>query len=75
VPHVPCGTEEEPLPEKARNTDQRGESGVTTYEQLFKSLIMGADQELTPKGDIAYFVIPFAHMSVVADRFGVELHD
>jgi hypothetical protein len=48
---------------------------MTDAERIFKSLIMGADQELTPKGDVAYFVIPFAHMAVVADRYGVELHD
>jgi hypothetical protein len=48
---------------------------MSDAERIFKSLIMGADQELTPKGDVAYFVIPFAHMAVVADRYGVELHD
>jgi hypothetical protein len=48
---------------------------MPSYEQLFKSLIAGADIELTPNGDVRFYVVPFAHMAVVADRYGVEIHD
>jgi hypothetical protein len=44
MPHVPYGAEEEPLQEKARNADQRGQSGVTSYEQLLKSLITAHEE-------------------------------
>jgi hypothetical protein len=48
---------------------------MSDAERIFKSLIAGADIELTPNGDIRFYVVPFAHMAVVADRYGVELHD
>lgn len=48
---------------------------MSDAERIFRSLINGADIELTPNGDIRFYVVPFAHMAVVADRYGVELHD
>jgi hypothetical protein len=48
---------------------------MSDAERILKSLIMGADIELTPNGDIRFYVVPFAHMAVVADRYGVEIHD
>jgi hypothetical protein len=48
---------------------------MSDAERIFKSLIMGADVELAPNGNLMYYVIPFAHMDLVADRYGVTLND
>jgi hypothetical protein len=48
---------------------------MSDAERIFKSLIAGADTELAPNGNLMYYVVPFAHMAVVADRFGVTLND
>jgi hypothetical protein len=48
---------------------------MSDAERIFQALIAGADTELAPNGNLVYFVIPFAHMDLIADRFGVALRD
>jgi hypothetical protein len=48
---------------------------MSDAEDIFKALIAGADIELAPNGNLQYYVLPFAHMDFVADRYGVTLND
>jgi hypothetical protein len=48
---------------------------MSDAERIFHDLIAGADTELAPNGSLQYYVLSFAHMDLVADRFGVTLHD
>jgi hypothetical protein len=52
-----------------------GDPPMSDAEDIFKALIAGADIELAPNGNLVYYVLPFAHMDLIADRYGVTLND